>query len=216
MVNLTQSLGKLDNCLKNSLKVLDDSNVYISLVFILFLYNTCLFNNINTYVSTLYDYSVIRVVVLLLIIYISRKSTCLAILLAISYVISLYYNSLNENFEIMNMNNTNDNMEMKSEMMDQEEIMDQEEMMDQDNMNSNDSVENFMSLPGLNENDDNKNMNMNMNSNLNKNDCLNNYSPKNMEINDVCDSVATYQGEMNAQGLNYPVGFDKNNDQYLV
>ena len=51
MVNLTQSLGKLDNCLKNSLKVLDDSNVYISLVFILFLYNTCLFNNINTYVS---------------------------------------------------------------------------------------------------------------------------------------------------------------------
>ena len=67
MENLTRSLGKLDNCLKNSLKVLDDSNVYISLLFILFLYNTCLFNNINTYVSTLYDYSVIRVVVLLLI-----------------------------------------------------------------------------------------------------------------------------------------------------
>lgn len=207
MANLNQSLGKLDNCINNSLKVLDDTNVYVSLLFILFLYNTCLFKNINSYVSSLYDYSVVRVVVLLLIIYVSRKSTCLAILLAMAYVISLYFNSLNENFESMNMDNYKsvDN----NDMMDQEE----DDMM-KDDMMKDDTVESFMSVPMVTK-DSNIKETSNM-SNLNMKECLNNYSPKNMEVNNVCNPVATYQGEMNAQGLNYPIGFDKNNDQYPV
>lgn len=207
MANLNQSLGKLDNCINKSLKVLDDTNVYVSLLFILFLYNTCLFKNINSYVSSLYDYSVVRVVVLLLIIYVSRKSTCLAILLAMAYVISLYFNSLNENFESMNMDNYKsvDN----NDMMDQEE----DDMM-KDDMMKDDTVESFMSVPMVTK-DSNIKETSNM-SNLNMKECLNNYSPKNMEVNNVCNPVATYQGEMNAQGLNYPIGFDKNNDQYPV
>ena len=212
MANLNQSLGKLDNCINNSLKVLDDTNVYVSLLFILFLYNTCLFKNINSYVSSLYDYSVVRVVVLLLIIYVSRKSTCLAILLAMAYVISLYFNSLNENFESMNMDNYKsvDN----TDMMDQEEDDMMKDDMMKDNMMKDDTVESFMSVPMVTK-DSNIKETSNM-SNLNMKECLNNYSPKNMEVNNVCDPVATYQGEMNAQGLNYPIGFDKNNDQYPV
>ena len=145
MANLNQSLGKLDNCINNSLKVLDDTNVYVSLLFILFLYNTCLFKNINSYVSSLYDYSVVRVVVLLLIIYVSRKSTCLAILLAMAYVISLYFNSLNENFESMNMDNYKsvDN----TDMMDQEEDDMMKDDMMKDDMMKDDTVESFMSVP---------------------------------------------------------------------
>ena len=81
-------------------------------------------------------------------------------------------------------------------------------------MNNDDTVESFMSFPDVTE--DSKLKQTSDMSNLNKQECLNNYSPKHMEVNNVCDPVATYQGEMNAQGLNYPIGFDKNNDQYPV
>lgn len=46
------------------------------------------------------------------------------------------------------------------------------------------------------------------NSNLNKNECLNNYTPRFEEVGDICAPTATFQNEFNAQGLNFPEGFD--------
>ena len=52
---------------------------------------------------------------------------------------------------------------------------------------------------------ENKNENM-MNNTLSQNECLNNYKPSFKNVGDVCSPVATYEGEYNAQGLNYPIG----------
>ena len=98
MKNMENALEKMDKCILSSLSFLDNKTVFISIVFILFLYNTCLFSNINKYVGNIYEYHVVKVIILLLIIYVSRKSYLIGILLALSFVISLTYNSIIENF----------------------------------------------------------------------------------------------------------------------
>ena len=68
MKNVDSGLEKFDKAILNSLCFLDCRNVYISIVFVLFLYNSCLFTNINSYVIVLYDNNIVKVVILLLII----------------------------------------------------------------------------------------------------------------------------------------------------
>lgn len=97
--NIDSTLEKIDKTVLKSLNFLDNNNVYISIVFTLFLYNTCLFSNINNLVSDYYQYPVVKVVMLLLIIYVSRKSYLIGLLLAISYLISLNYKTILENFQ---------------------------------------------------------------------------------------------------------------------
>ena len=36
------------------------------------------------------------------------------------------------------------------------------------------------------------------------------YTPKFEAVGNVCEPVATFKGELNAQGLNFPEGFDTN------
>ena len=107
--NVDNSLEKMDDALFKSLCFLDNHNVYISIVFVLFLYNTCIFKNINHYISDLYNYNVVKVLVLLLIIYTSRKSYLISILLAISFVVSLNFKTIMENFVTDPLPNSNDN-----------------------------------------------------------------------------------------------------------
>ena len=97
--NIDNTLEKLDKTVLNSLCILDNNNVYISIVFILFLYNTCIFNNINNLVSDYYQNNIVKVVMLLLVIYVTRKSYLIGLLLGISYVISINFKSIMENFE---------------------------------------------------------------------------------------------------------------------
>lgn len=97
--NIDNTLEKLDKTVLNSLCFLDNNNVYISLVFILFLYNTCIFSNINNLVSDYYQNNIVKVIMLLLVIYITRKSYLIGLLLGISYVISINFKSIMENFE---------------------------------------------------------------------------------------------------------------------
>lgn len=77
----------------NSLAIFDNCYFNISIVIILVLYSSVIFENINVYVSELYNYSIIRLIVLLLIIYIAPKSPTISILLGISYIISIHYMS---------------------------------------------------------------------------------------------------------------------------
>jgi len=46
----------------------------------------------------------------------------------------------------------------------------------------------------------------------NKSECMDMYVPQFEAVGNVCSPVATFQGELNAQGLNYPEGFDHNVD----
>ena len=70
--NIDSTLENIDKCILCSLSFLDNKNIYISVVFILFLYNTCLFTNINNLVSDFYEKSIVKINMLFLIIYVSR------------------------------------------------------------------------------------------------------------------------------------------------
>ena len=74
------SLSFLDNCVINSI-----------IVIILVLYSSTIFDNINSFVGNIYNFSIIRLLVLLVIIYITPKSPTIGILLGISYIVSLSY-----------------------------------------------------------------------------------------------------------------------------
>ena len=219
--NVDASLEKMNSTIRQSLGFLDNTNVYISIVFVLFLYNLCVFKNINIMVSNLYDYTIVKAVMLLLVIYVSQKNCALGLLLGMSYIISLYYNSMTENF---------DNEEMKDDVKDDiNTLMEDKNNDDDDNDDDNDdeemsenNVEGFLTKPGMdldlrNKNmNDSESMNDNMNNGLSKKKCMQNYYPQNENVGDVCSPVATYQGEFNAQGLNEPIGYDDNQGGYTI
>lgn len=244
--------------LRNSLKFLDNEFVYWIVVIILFLYNTCIFMNINEFFSNIYEFGIVRVIVLLLILYVSQKSYLIALLLAMSYLLSVKFNK--ENFEsIMNNQNSIHDSEYDGSLNNQMDQDNSEEMekynnnmidssamdfntddqkMSMDNELSDktsDEVEGFnnnllvsqsMNLSeeeqdmGVNNQLDDTKMKENfssqessdsmMDNSLNKNECLQNYDPEHQKVGDVCSPVATFEGEYNTQGLNYPIGYNIN------
>ena len=53
---------------------------------------------------------------------------------------------------------------------------------------------------------------MNDSNTLSAADCMLNYVAKSESVGNVCTPVSTFNNELNAQGLNYPEGFDRNTD----
>jgi hypothetical protein len=233
--------------LTNSLKILDNQHVYCAIVVILFLYNSLLFININDFFSNIYKFGIVRVIVLLLILYTSQKSYLISLLLAMSYILSIYFDREKvhntENFfnndedsapkGINDMINSNNALTYDSEEINQNSVMN-----DQNMMNSSNTIESFAaheeehmmhsekknmkhdekkmphgeenmmkhqnvmeSMTNINE----KNM---MNNTLTETECLQNYKPKFDSVGNVCSPVATFNDEFNAQGLNYPIGYN--------
>ena len=198
--NVDSTLENIDKCILSSLSFLDNKNIYISIIFILFLYNTCLFSNINNYVSDLYENSVVKVIMLLLIIYVSRKSCVIGLLLAISYVISLNFKSIMENF-VSGYDSSSNNLSTLGE-----------ENMDSHNnavVATSENTESFMSGTEESIMTDNESF-----ENITDN-CMNNYMPKNQVLSNVCTPIATMNDSMDAQGLSAPSGYDKQ-EGYLI
>jgi len=81
----------------NSLVFLDNSIINSIIVVILVLYSSTFFENINLLIGNIYKFSIVKFIIILLIVYVSPKDTTIAILLAISYVVSLNY-SIKESF----------------------------------------------------------------------------------------------------------------------
>ena len=205
MKNVDTSLEKFDKAILNSLSFLDCRNVYISIVFVLFLYNSCLFSNINSFVSGVYENNIVKVIILLLIIYVSRKSCLIGILLAISYVLSLNYKSVMENFAISGFTN--------KEYAPVEEVKSSEDSamneMNALNQNLNLGINSEMNM-GMNMgmNSENESFN-NQSDNESGSGCMNNYMPKFESVSNVCDSVGTFKDAYDTQGLNNLNGFEK-------
>ena len=243
--------------LTNSLKILDNQYVYCIIVVILFLYNSLLFININDFFSNIYKFGIIRVIVLLLILYTSQKSYLISLLLAMSYILSIYFDREKvhntENFfnheedsapkGINDMINSNNALTYDSEEINQNKMMN-----DQNMMNSSNTIENFtahgeehmthgeehmthgeehmmkhqtvmesmsnkndknmMKRQTVMESMTNKNDKNMMNNTLTETECLQNYKPKFDSVGNVCNPVATFNDEFNAQGLNYPIGYN--------
>ena len=225
--------------LTNSLKILDNQYVYCIIVVILFLYNSLLFININDFFSNIYKFGIIRVIVLLLILFTSQKSYLISLLLAMSYILSIYFDREKvhntENFfnheedsapkGINDMINSNNALTYDSEEIDQNKMIN-----DQNMINSSNTVESFVAHEEEHKMHSEKNIphgeehmmkhqnvmesmtNMNeknmMNNTLTETECLQNYKPKFDSVGNVCSPVATFNDEFNAQGLNYPIGYN--------
>ena len=191
----------------NSLSFLDNSIVKSIIIIILVLYSSAIFDNINSFVGNIYNFSIVRLLILLLIVYVSPKCPTIGILLGISYVISLSYMVNNENFKSP---------------IDYSEIHRPDD--DENHMSNSFIKEQF--FPLVNEDDTSKSFDMrlkntNVNTRSNSSEehrpsgnvnvpesCMQNYAPRFESVSDVCTPTATFKNELNAQGLNFPEGFD--------
>ena len=240
--------------LKNSLKFLDNEMIYWIIVIILFLYNTCIFMNINEFFSNMYEFGIVRVIVLLLVLYTSQKSYLIALLLAMSYIISIYFDKekiTKENF-LTNMETENnfDNYNTEENNMHTEDNFDNHNT-EENNMHTEDNFVNHNNTIKSDEESihheeesihdkkkikyhkeklkyhkeklkhheeesktftenfkSEKKSDLYMNNFLDQTKCLQNYNPDYEKVGDVCEPVATFEGEYNAQGLNYPIGYN--------
>ena len=193
----------------NSLSFLDNSIVKSVIIIILVLYSSSIFDNINSFVGNIYNFSIVRLLILLVIVYVSPKCPTIGILLGISYVISLSYMVNNENFIAPYPGSKEENQNnYKNVMVDR----------------SVHAIESF--FPLVNEDDKSKSFDMrlkntNVNTRSNSSEehrpsgnvnvpesCMQNYAPRFESVSDVCTPTATFKNELNAQGLNFPEGFD--------
>jgi c-di-AMP phosphodiesterase-like protein len=224
----------------NSLSFLDNSIVNIVIVVILFLYVSCIFDNINNFVGGLYNFSIVRIIVLLFIIYVAPKDTTIAVLLSLSYIISIYYMVNNEE-TFISKEEESPKQEMNSKYQKQnEEALNRLKM----KIYPQEEKEHFFPLMEMNDNQSSFNINNRSNPPTNKKKeepkkegqyfntepnyeqvnqqsnkqiidiistadaCVNNYNEKYEAVGDVCEPIATFNGELNPQGINFPMGFD--------
>ena len=236
-----------------SLSFLDNNIIYSVIVVILVLYSSTIFDNINAFVGNLFNFSLLKLLGIVLIIYVAPKDTTIAILLAVAYVITIHYMVNNETFvsdknssphmaapnmTVPNMTAPHKNVEKyvdskhknnhtQEEHHHKNNHIQEEHHYKKMNNNVNDkknikkNVEHFfpndsstmgssfdIRLKNTNVNTkqadySNKNQPVKMNQS-----CLNTYVPEFETLGDPCVPTATFQNEFNAQGLNFPEGFN--------
>lgn len=210
----------------NSLSFLDNCTVNSVIVVILLLYSSQIFSNINIFVGNFYRFAIIRLIVLFLIIYVAMKDTTIAILLTISYIVSLHFMMYNENFVSGSGTNEEQSSMIKSIVKEKVKSMIEEEI--KDKIKAQMSKEHFFPMQNNPDNGGSfdpqfempkkiqKKMNkapVNNSSSLTNEECMQLYTPRFEELSNVCEPVATFKDEFNAQGLNYPQGHYSNSYQ---
>jgi hypothetical protein len=226
-----------------SLSFLDNNIIYSVIVVILVLYSSTIFDNINAFVGNIFNFSLLKLLGLVLIIYVAPKDTTVAILLAVSYVISVYYMVNNETFvsdknhkdsNIANIHNLNTHLanahnanvqnkkiEKYSNSPVEPEHESYKNVPEKKHMNQNKKVEHFFPADSSSTGNafdirlKNTNVDTKQTDYANKNQpvkinqsCLSTYTPDFETLSDPCVPTATFQNEFNAQGLNFPEGFN--------
>lgn len=191
----------LQKGVSGSLSCMDNIYVKVIIYVVLILYSSTIFENINMYVGSLYKYSFVKIIVLLLIVALSMKCPTMGILLAISYVISIIYEKHRERpLDLLRREgfrgDDDDDDERRN---DDDRGRDDDKGRDDERRNDDDDrVERFIPTASGDE--------FSMNSNNDSG-----YCPPNLvseSLSNPCTPVATFKGELNAQGLNQISGFD--------
>jgi hypothetical protein len=178
-----------------SLCLLDNDIIYAIVVIILIIYSSCIFSNVNLIVSQIFKFSIVKLIYLLLIIYVSFKDHTIGILLAISYLVSLSYLNNTEEFQTKTILPTCP----KGTILDYTKV----ECVKDDT--KEDTKESFFPFNKVDNNEEN-----NFNDNINtKENCMNNYIPHFESVSNVCEPVSTFKDGLNAQGINSPEGFNQ-------
>ena len=233
---MDKSMKSVDKCWNDSLSFMDNIYVKVILYVVLILFSSTYFENINMYFGNLHkNYKFLNIIVLLLIVYLGRACPVIGILLGISYVISLNYMSSKENFGTLLKNNYENEYEnekftsansddgsanssgdegsgsMNANALtpDNTPFSNNLESFSPDDQDNGDNVESF--FPGLMSNRDEKQESKSFNEMKTvSSDCKSLYTPQFESVGDVCNTVNTFNNELNAQGLNSPEGFNSN------
>ena len=217
------SLAFLDNCYLNAI-----------IVIILVLYSSTIFDNINSFIGNMYNFSIVKLIVLLLIIYVTPKDPTIGILLAVSYLVSLKYSEHYENFTHQKKHHNKEsfslpgfqspderesfvpfsdsnsssfdmkfpNIDMGSKSSDKFDMK-----FPNVDMGSKSSDKFDMKFPNIDMSG--KSPDKMQHHKVNSNEaCMQNYVPKFESVGNVCSPTATFKNELNAQGLNFPEGFN--------
>lgn len=96
MDSITKNLEKVGSSLYN---LFDHLYIKIIIITILVIYNSGLFVDYNLYLSSVFNNTILRLVILLIIVGIAHKNITIALLLILTLAISSYYKA--ENFEII-------------------------------------------------------------------------------------------------------------------
>ena len=179
-------MKSVDRMWENSLSFLDNIYVKVIIYVVLILLASTYFENINMSIARLHkNYKFMNIIVLLLVIYLSRKCPTIGILLAIVYIVSIHCYNEKENFFPGFMQN--DDEELKQEQ----------------------QKEDFIPmLSGSNDDSEQKDASASFGfENNSSGDCKSLYTPEFEAVGNVCSPVSTFQNELNAQGLNSPEGF---------
>ncbi len=96
MDSIKKNLEKVGSSLYN---LFDHLYIKIIIITILVIYNSGLFVDYNLYLSSIFNNTIIRLIILLIIVGIANKNITISILLILTLAISSYYKA--ENFETM-------------------------------------------------------------------------------------------------------------------
>jgi hypothetical protein len=105
MDSIKKNIEKVGSSLYN---LFDHLYIKIIIITILVIYNSGLFIDYNLYLSSIFNNTILRLVILLIIVGIANKNITIALLLILTLAISSYYKA--ENFETMD-NEQNNNQE---------------------------------------------------------------------------------------------------------
>lgn len=97
MDSIKKNLEKICSSLYN---LFDHLYIKIIIITILVIYNSGLFVDYNLYLSSIFNNTILRLVILLIIVGIAHKNITIALLLILTLAISSYYK--HENFETIN------------------------------------------------------------------------------------------------------------------
>ncbi len=110
MDSIKKNLEKVGSSLYN---LFDHLYIKIIIITILVIYNSGLFVDYNLYLSPVFNNTIIRLIILLIVVGIANKNITISILLILTLAISSYYKA--ENFESMFDDNEKDEKDEKNE-----------------------------------------------------------------------------------------------------
>lgn len=206
----------IKNCTKiltNSLKILDNSYVSCTIIFILVLLASTLFSNINYEIKKLLNHNIIRLIIILLIVWIAPKNVTMAILIAIIYCSCIHGYKFEGFKSKTTTEEDSDSVESKSsEKKDTKDKKDKkyEKSASKEDFENKDDEEDIQEdfIPFfMSNNDFEKQYDSGMATTTHKS-CLST-DPNQFElVGSACSAVSTFDGELNAQGMNSVMGFN--------
>jgi hypothetical protein len=201
-----KALDNISKTLSNSLNFLEIPTIRWLLIAALVLYSSAVVPNLSMEIARIFDHVLVKLLFVLLIVYVSCKDTTLAILLVLAYVLSIQMLSRGQLEGASNAvyPSPNQQMQQEYEQMVSQEIAEEAPTMEEHLAMNNDPTQ--MEEQTLESMQSGGEGPMGYNTDIN---CLASAGNGTNagELSEPCTGVATWNPELNPQGMNQPMGF---------